>query len=108
MIEFDLYSGILIVIGTSVATMLTQSYWASSKPKRNTSDPDDRMVAAFLHAEGSSTVDQMSASCATPHRSDINQSLVRLCARGIVERQDDSTRHPVFKIAEGAEVLIDE
>lgn len=107
MIEYLLETSVYVVaIGFGATMVMIRKY--PSKAKVSASDPDDRMVAAFLHAEGPSTINQMSESCSTPHRTDINQSLVRLCARGVVERQDDSSRKPVFKIAEGAEVLIDE
>ena len=107
MIEYLLDNAMSVAATILASTSMAMLLYTRRNPRANGYALNDRMVAAFLHAEGSSTVDKISESSATPHRHDINQSLVRLCAKGIVERQDDSIRHPSFKLSEGAEVLID-
>ena len=66
----------------------------------------DKRIMAFLYAEGKNSATRVWIEASGISRDDVNCSLARLCASGLVSH-DGNKASPKFTITESSEALID-
>jgi hypothetical protein len=97
--EYSIYPLGLVALVTTPALIR----YLRGIPKRMRESQDVK-IAAFIFANGAS--DRITIYNGTPGgTTSVYASIARLCARGVIERTDSA--RPTFKMAEGAEILLE-